>query len=359
MIMTWRWYGEGNDNITLDHIRQIPDVNGIVWSLHHKVAGEVWEMEEIEKVVKQIKSKGFLPDVVESVNVHDDIKSGLPTRDKYIDIYIDTIEKLAKVGVKVICYNFMPIFDWTRTDLYKELPDGSNALFYEKSEITHNAKEMVDRILKGAGGLTMPGWEPERLGRLDELFKQYEGVTEEKLLENFKYFMERILPICEKHNIKMAIHQDDPPWNIFGLPRIVKDRDSIKRLLDAVEHPCNGLTLCTGSLGPNRENNIPDIIREFHHRIYFTHIRNVKIFDNGDFIETCHRGCHGNVDVYEVLKAYHDCGYKGYIRPDHGRHLWGEEKEGCRPGYGLYDRALGVMYLWGVWDSLEKMKEGR
>jgi len=357
MNMSWRWYGEGNDSITLDHIRQIPGVRGIVWSLHDKVAGEVWEMERIQEVTDQIRSKGFSPEVVESVNVHDDIKIGLPSRDKYIDIYIDTIKKLSRVGVKVICYNFMPVFDWTRTDLYKELPDGSNALFYEKAMITNDPSEMVNRILKGAGNFTMPGWEPERLAKLDDLFKAYENVNEDILFNNLQYFLERIIPVCEEYDVKMAIHPDDPAWPIFGLPRIIRNRDYIRRALDSVDSPYNGLTFCTGSLGSNPENDLPTMIREFHDRIHFAHVRNVKVYENGDFIEVSHRGQDGNVDVYECLKAYHECGFTGYIRPDHGRHLWGEEKT-CRPGYGLYDRALGIMYMLGVWDSLEKRKAG-
>ena len=356
MEMIWRWYEEGNDSITLDHIRQIPGVTGICWSLHDKVAGEVWEEERIKHTVELIRSKGFNADVVESVNVHDDIKIGNANRDKYIDIYIDTIKKLSKYGVKVICYNFMPVFDWTRTDLYKELPDGSNALFYEKNAIKQDPKAMADVILKGAGNFTMPGWEPERMAKLDELFAAYEGITEDQLFDNLKYFLEKIIPVCEAYDIKMAIHPDDPPWPIFGLPRIIRSRDHIKRFLDLVDSPYSGLTLCTGSLGPNLLNDIPAIIREFIDRIHFAHVRNVKVYENGDFIEVSHRGKDGNVDIYEVLKAYHDNGFKGYIRPDHGRHLWGEEKH-CRPGYGLYDRAMGVMYMLGVWDSLDKLKE--
>lgn len=354
MKMSWRWYGVGNDDITLDHIKQIPGVDAIVWSLHHKIAGEVWEEEEIKKAVDHIVSKGFDPAVVESVNVHDDIKIGLPSRDKYIEIYIDTIRKLAKHGVKVICYNFMPVFDWTRTDLYRLHPDGSNALFYEKDLVNgKSAREMVDNILEGAGDKTMPGWEPERLANLEELFEKYKDVDEDKLYENCKYFLEKIIPVCEETGICMAIHPDDPPWPIFGLPRIIRSRDHIKRFLDLVPSKNNGLTLCTGSLGPNLDNDIPAIIREFGDRIHFAHIRNVKVFENGDFIEASHRACDGNVDVVEVVKAYHEMGFKGYIRPDHGRHLWGEEKN-CRPGYGLYDRALGIMYMLGIWDTLEK-----
>ncbi len=355
MNMTFRWYGENNDSVTLNHIRQIPGMEGVVWSLHDKVAGEEWEMERILEVKKQADAYGLHIDVVESVNVHDDIKIGLDTRDKYIEIYKDTIKKLSKVGVKVICYNFMPVFDWTRTDLYRELPDGSNALFYEKDLIQDDPKAMAENILKNAGEFTMPGWEPERLANLDKLFKAYEGITEEKLLENCKYFLEKIIPTCEECGIKMAIHPDDPPWPIFGLPRIIRSRDHIKRFLDLVDSEYHGLTLCSGSLGPNLANDIPAMIREFGDRIHFMHVRNVKVFDNGDFTEVSHRAIDGNVDTIEIMKALDDIDFKGYLRPDHGRHIWGEEKH-CRPGYGLYDRALGATYLLGVWESIKRFK---
>jgi len=353
MKMTWRWYGEGNDSITLNHIKQVPGVEGVVWSLHDKVAGEEWELERIFEVKKQADEYGFNIDVVESVNVHDDIKLGLPSRDKYIEIYKDTIYKLSKVGVKVICYNFMPIFDWTRTDLYHPVGDCSNALFYEKDIVQDNPKAMAKYILDNVGDMTMPGWEPERMAQLDDLFEKYDGMTEDKLFENLKYFLEAIIPVCEECDIRMAIHPDDPPWPIFNLPRIIRSRDHIKRFLSLVDSPYNGLTLCTGSLGPNKLNDIPAIIREFGDRIHFAHVRNVKVFENGDFMEVSHRAQDGDVDTVEVMKAYHDIKFKGYMRPDHGRHLWGEEKS-CRPGYGLYDRALGVMYLLGVWDLLNK-----
>ncbi len=354
MKMAWRWYGQGNDDITLDHIRQIPGVETIVWSLHDKVAGEPWELERIQSEVDYIVSKGFDASVVESVNVHDDIKIGLPSRDKYIDIYIDTIEKLASVGVKVICYNFMPVFDWTRTDLYHRMPDGSTALFYEKVVAEgKSSEEMVKTVLDGAGDKTVPGWEPERLKDLTSLFASYKDVDEEKLFGNLSYFLYRIMPTCDKLGVHMAIHNDDPAWPIFGLPRINRSRDHIKRILDLHPSKHNGLTLCTGSLGSSAENNIPALIREFGDRVHFGHVRNVKRFENGDFIETSHRFSDGNVDTVAVMKAYHDIGFTGCIRPDHGRHLWGEESS-CRPGYGLYDRAMGAMYLLGIWDTLER-----
>ena len=353
MNMTWRWFGHGNDNVGLSDIRQIPGVEGIVWSLHDKIAGDVWPMEEIRKVVSDIRNNGFHAEVVESVNIHDDIKIGLPSRDRYIDIYIDTIRKLSRVGVKVICNNFMPVFDWLRTDFHRQLPDGSNAMYYEKALVDVEIGELTARILGKAETFTLPGWEPERLAKIKDLMSAYRDVDEAKLSENLKYFLERIMPVCGECDVRMAIHPDDPPWPMFGLPRIIRSRDHIRNFLKLVDSPYNGLTLCTGSLGAAADNEIPAMIREFGNRIHFAHIRNLKRFDNGDFVETSHRSCDGSLDVYEIVKAYHDIGFKGYVRPDHGRHLWGEEKV-CRPGYGMYDRALGIMYLLGLWEALEK-----
>lgn len=351
MQMTFRWYGEGNDTVTLSQIRQIPGVDGIVWALHDKQPGEIWEPDEIEKVVNQIKSYGFNADVVESVNVHDDIKIGLPTRDRYIENYKQTLKNLKQFGVKVVCYNFMPVFDWTRTDLFHPVGDGSTALYYEKDKIINDPKEMAKYILEKCEGFTMPGWEPERMAHLSELFEAYKDVTKEKLWDNLKYFLEAIMPVCHECGIKMAIHQDDPPWDIFGLPRLLVDEPAIDRFLNMVDDEYNCLTLCSGSLGSNPENNVEDIIRKHCDRIAFAHIRNVKHFPNGDFSEASHRDRDGDIGILDIVKAYHDCGFNGYVRPDHGRHIWGEK---CRPGYGLYDRALGIMYLLGCFDTLEK-----
>lgn len=171
MQMTFRWYGEGNDSVTLEQIRQIPGVTGIVWALHHKQPGEIWYPEEIAAEKKLIEDAGFNIDVVESVNIHDDIKIGKPSRDEYIENYKITLRNLAEAGVKVVTYNFMPVFDWTRTDLFHPLEDGSTALFYEKSLIKDDPMEMADYILKGCKGYTMPGWEPERMARLKELLR--------------------------------------------------------------------------------------------------------------------------------------------------------------------------------------------
>lgn len=354
MRMVFRWYGEGNDTVTLQQIRQIPGVEGIVWALHDVPAGEEWPMNKIQAYKEQAEFYGLHIEVVESVNVHEDIKLGLPTRDRYIANYQNSIVKLASVGVKTICYNFMPVLDWIRSDLFKELGDGSTAMFYEKAIVEQMKPEKLVEKIAANPEFTMPGWEPERLRRLSPLFAAYKEVTEEDLWNNLRYFLEQIIPVAEMCGISMAVHPDDPPWSILGLPRILTGRDSFRRLLALVDSPSNGITLCSGSLGANPQNDIPAMVREFADRIPFAHIRNVRVYENGDFIETSHRACDGTVDIVGIVQAYHENGFTGYVRPDHGRHIWNEH---CRPGYGLYDRALGIMYLWGIWDSLEKQRK--
>ncbi|TDQ56855.1 D-mannonate dehydratase [Mesocricetibacter intestinalis] len=354
MKTTFRWYGLGNDTIPLAHIKQIPSMTGVVWALHDMPAGEVWPEERIAEVKAQVEPYGLNIDVVESVNIHESIKLGSPERDQYIENYKTTLRNLGKYGVKVVCYNFMPVFDWIRTDLFKPAEDGSTALFYEHARIEGiDPKVLVKQFEENSKDLTLPGWEPERLKHLDKLFDLYQGMTEDKLRENLKYFLERIIPTAEEAGIRMAIHPDDPPFSVFGLPRIVKCHEDFQKIVDMVDSPANGITLCSGALGPNLNNNLPEMIRTFHKRIPFAHIRNIKVFDNGDFYETSHLTRDGSLDIAEIVKAYHEVGFEGYWRPDHGRHIWDEK---CRPGYGLYDRALGIMYVEGLWDAYEKQK---
>ena len=361
MKMGFRWYGEENDRIKLSDIKQIPGVEAIVWALHKKMPGEIWYKEEISKVKEELDAHGFLIDVVESVNVHDDIKIGLPTRDKYIDNYIETVKNLSEFGVKVICYNFMPVFDWTRSELFHKLSDGSTALYYQKNMIQEDYNAMASYILDFTEkyNMTFPGWEKERMKELDYLFEAYKGVTHEKLWDNLAYFLQRVIPVCESCGIKMAIHPDDPPWDIFGLPRLITGEESIGKFLKLVDSPCNCLTLCSGSLSANPDNKVSDIVRKYFDKIAFCHIRNVKHYENGDFSEVSHRDCDGDTGILEILKVYHELGYKGYIRPDHGRHLWTEGPGSVRPGYGLYDRAMGIMYMLGAWDMLDKTNNQR
>jgi len=355
MNITFRWYGRENDTVTLEQIKQIPGVKGTVWALHQKPAGDVWEKAEIKEEIEYIQSYGFHTDVVESVNVHESIKLGNEDRMKYIENYKETIRNLAEFGVKVICYNFMPVFDWTRTEMFHPLKDGSTALFYEKAKVDQiDPQELIQTVAKSSD-LTLPGWEPERLERISELFEAYKNVNEEQLWENLAFFLHEILPVAEACGIKMAIHPDDPPWSIFGLPRIITGKASYEKLIQISDSPSNGFTLCTGSMGANPENNMVEVAKEYANRSPFAHIRNVKIYENGDFEETSHYTQDGSIDVKGVVEALHNQDYKGYVRPDHGRHIWGEV---CRPGYGLYDRALGIMYLLGLWDAYEEKKVG-
>lgn len=354
MQMTFRWFGSEKDTITLEQIRQIPNVVGVVPALHNLPAGEAWELDDIMKMKSEIEKAGLTMECIESVNVHEDIKIGLPTRDKYIENYKTSIRNLAKAGVKVICYNFMPVFDWTRTDLAMDMGDGATCLSYDGVQIEGKSPEqMFKDIDDNSNGYAMPGWETERMPEIKELFEKYKGVTSDDLWNNLKYFLDAIMPVCEECDVKMAIHPDDPPWDIFGLPRIIKDRESLKKLLELVPSKYNGLTFCTGSLGASSKNDLPAMIREFGDRIYFAHLRNVNVVDN-HFNETAHESNTGSLDMYEIVKALQDVGFDGYIRPDHGRMIWGEV---ARPGYGLYDRALGVAYLNGLWEAVKKSKE--
>ncbi|RCW74789.1 mannonate dehydratase [Saliterribacillus persicus] len=355
MNMVFRWFGEGNDSVCLEDIKQIPGVKGVVWALHDIEAGEVWPKERIDKIKQEADRLHFHLDVVESINIHESIKLGSTDRDYYIDNYIETIKNVANAGVKVICYNFMPVFDWIRTDLYKTLPDGSSAMFYEKDLIKDlDPLDLADKINENPA-YTMPGWEPSRMKALKNLFEKYQSVTEEDLFQYLRYFLERVIPVCAAHDIKLALHPDDPPWEVFGLPRIATNQKNLGRILQLVDHPANGLTFCTGALGVNPNNNLVKMIEDFQKRIYFAHIRNVKNFENGDFIETSHYTKDGSIEIDAVMEMLSKVNYSGYIRPDHGRHIWNEKS---RAGYGLYDRALGIMYLHGLWDAFERKKEG-
>lgn len=356
MNITFRWYGRNNDTVTLDHIRQIPNVKGIVWSLHQKQAGELWTAEEIQQEVDYIQSNGFHIDVVESVNIHEDIKLGKDSRDIYIENYKQTIRNLANVGVKVICYNFMPIFDWTRTDLFYPLEDGSTALYFDKEKVQSLDPQELVHTIHQSSNLTLPGWEPKRLARIAELFEEYKEVTEEKLWDNLRYFLDRIIPVAEEVGIRMAIHPDDPPYSIFGLPRIITGAKSYEKLIEISNSLANSFTYCSGSMGATTDNDMVEIAKKYAYRSPFAHIRNVKIKENGSFTEMSHFTSDGSINIKAIVKVLHDQNYTGYVRPDHGRHLWGEI---CRPGYGLYDRALGIMYLNGLWDAYNESVGGK
>ncbi|HHU52732.1 MAG TPA: mannonate dehydratase [Clostridiaceae bacterium] len=354
MKMTFRWYGEGNDPIPLKYIKQIPNCSGLMGVLDQYAAGEVWPEDVIADYVKHVNNAGLEVEVIESVNVHEDIKLGLPTRDQYIENYITTIRNLAKHGIKVIVYNFMPVFDWLRTDLARDIPeDGSNSLFYDEQELLGMTPQEIVKQTTENAGFTLPGWEPERLADLDRVMKLYEDVSPEQLLENYKYFLQAIIPVCEEVGIRMGVHPDDPAWPIFGLPRIVHNKEQLKAILNLVDSPANSLCFCTGSLGSNPDNDIPAMLRYFSEkdRVACVHLRNVKYLGERCFREASHLSADGDLDMYEIVRALYETGFDGYARPDHGRMIWDEKG---RAGYGLYDRALGITYLNGLWEALEK-----
>ena len=346
MQMTFRWYGK-DDPVTLEKIRQIPYVTGIVSAIYDVKAGEAWSLEKILELKKEIEDANLKLSVIESVPVHEDIKMGCGDRDRYIENYCTTLRNLAKAGIDCVCYNFMPVFDWTRSDLSYPLPDGSNALIYDN--------ETVLKMNPLSGDLSLPGWDSSYTKEdMRNLLEKYSKITEEDLWNNLKYFLDRVIKVAEEVKVKMAIHPDDPPWSIFGIPRIITNKKNIERFLKLYDSKYNGLTLCSGSLGANPDNDIPYMVRSFCDRIHFAHIRNIKITGDRCFEEAAHKTEAGSLDIFEIVKAYHDCSFDGYIRPDHGRMIWGETG---RPGYGLYDRALGAVYINGIWEALDRLKK--
>ena len=357
MDMTLRWYGPGYDSVTLKQIRQIPGVKNVITTLFGKQAGERWLPEEIAELKRIVEDAGLGIAGIESVNVSDDIKIGTAKADEHIDNYIKTLQALGEADIHVVCYNFMPVFDWTRTELARKRPDGSTVLAYNQDAVDAlDPEKMFDSIAGDANGSIMPGWEPERMAHVKELFEMYKDIDDEKLFENLKYFLERIMPVCDKYDINMAIHPDDPAWSVFGLPRIIINKDNIQRMMKMVDNPHNGVTFCSGSYGTNRENDLPDMIRSLKGRIHFAHVRNLKFNSDRDFEEAAHLSADGSFDMYEIMKALYEIGFDGPIRPDHGRMIWGEV---AMPGYGLYDRALGAAYLNGLWEAIDKQEKRR
>ena len=346
MKMTFRWYGD-DDPVTLEKIRQIPCVSGVVTAVYSVPVGEVWPQEEIDRIKAEANEKGLEMEVIESVPVHEDIKLRRGNYQLYIDNYKENIRRLAKAGVKCICYNFMPVFDWTRSRLDQPLSDGSNALVYYKED--------VDKM--DPTKMTLPGWDasytPDEMSGLIDAYKE---LGEEGLWSNLEYFIKEIMPVAIECDVNMAIHPDDPPWPIFGIPRIITNEKNIDRFLSLYDDVHHGLTLCSGSLGCAKFNDYTAMVKKYGAmgRIHFAHVRNIKILDDGSFEESGHLSSCGSLDVVEILKAYHDCGFDGYLRPDHGRMIWSETG---KPGYGLYDRALGAMYMAGIWETLDKMED--
>ncbi len=349
MKLSFRWYGE-SDPISLEYISQIPGMRSVVSAVYEVKPGEVWPEESLAKMKRQCEAAGLVFDVVESIPVHEDIKLGRGNVDALLDVYCENIRRCAKYGVKCVTYNFMPVFDWTRTQLDKKAPDGSTSLvmYWDQMKGLDPLKDDIH----------LPGWDSSYTqDEVRELIGAYGAIGEEGLWKNLERFLQKVIPVAEECGVVMAIHPDDPPYPIFGLPRIITSEEHLDRFLKLYDSPANGLCLCTGSLGCAASNDVVKMVAKYAAmgRIGFMHIRNVKIMEDGSFEERAHLSSCGSLDIYDIVKALVDNGFDGYVRPDHGRMIWGETG---KPGYGLYDRALGATYLNGLFEACKKAKRG-
>ena len=347
MKLSFRWYGS-DDPISLQYIAQIPGMHSIVTAVYDVKPGEVWPEESLRNIKEQCDAHGLVFDVVESVPVSEDIKLGTEKRDEHLEVYCENIRRCAKYGVKCITYNFMPVFDWTRTQLDKQAKDGSTSLvmYWDQMKGLDPLKDDIH----------LPGWDSSySQDEVRDLIRAYDALGKEGLWKNIEIFLKKVIPVAEACDVTMALHPDDPPYPIFGLPRVITCEENLDRYLAIVDSPANSLCLCTGSLGCAKSNDIPAMVRKYanKNRIGFMHMRNVKILEDDSFEERAHLSSCGSLDMFEIVRALVEEGFDGYVRPDHGRMIWGETG---KPGYGLYDRALGATYINGLFEACEKMK---
>ena len=393
MEKTWRWFGK-KDKITLDMLRQI-GVEGIVTALHDVPNGEVWQREQIRDLREYIESYGMRWSVVESLPVSESIKYGGADRDQLIENYKESLKNLSLEGIHTICYNFMPVLDWARTDLLHENPNGSSNLYFSFAEFAYfdmhilkregadkdwdafgkrlnrdilgevaqlketmtadDDRKLVENIIVKTQGF-VSGNIKEDEERPVELFREllllYKGVTKEQLRENMKYFLSAIMPTCEEYGMYMCVHPDDPPFPILGLPRIVTCDEDIDWFLHAVDNPHNGLTFCAGSLSAGGHNDILKLANKYAERTWFVHMRSCHIFPNGDFTEASHLG--GRADLIELARIFEKVNPKLPMRVDHGMTMLGDENRGYNAGYSFLGRMFALGQVQGILATVDR-----
>lgn len=386
MEKTWRWFGR-KDPITLDMLRQI-GVEGIVTALHNIPLGEVWPREEIRSLRQEIERHGMRWSVVESLPVTETIKYAGKDRDEQIEIYKQSMRNLAAEGVKTICYNFMPILDWARTDLEYPNPDGTSNLYFNRAEFAYfdihilkreNAekdwtdsdlarveelkskmtpegeKRLIENIIIKTQGFVSGNFSESDYAPVEKfrsMLKLYEGIDKNQLRENMKYFLEAIMPVCEETDIKMCVHPDDPPMPVFGLPRIVTCEEDIAWFLNAVPNWHNGLTFCAGSLSAGAHNDVVKLAEKFADRTHFAHIRICCVEPNGNFKESSHL----DPRLIKIVRTFEEKNPSIPMRVDHAPLMLGDEKMGYNPGYSFHGRMLALGMVSGIMDTIDTLK---
>lgn len=380
MEKTWRWFGK-NDKITLPMLRQI-GVEGIVTALHEIPNGEVWPLETILNQKTYIETYGLRWSVVESLPVSEAIKYGGAERDNLIENYKKSLINLGKAGVKTVCYNFMPVIDWIRTDLEYLWEDGTSSLYFDKIRFAYfdclilqraeaekdytvnelkqmyeldkvitdaEKEELVDTIIIKTQGFVngnIKNGDKNPVDTFHHLLAPYKGIDRDALRENLRYFLQAIMSVCDEYGINMCIHPDDPPFPVLGLPRIVTCEEDIAWILHAVNNPHNGLTFCAGSLSAGLHNNVPALARMFAHRTHFVHLRSTNAFPNGNFIEASHLG--GRAHIIELIRIFEKERPGVPMRVDHGRMMLGDTDKGYNPGYSFHGRMMALAQIEGM-----------
>lgn len=380
MEKTWRWFGK-NDKITLPMLRQI-GVEGIVTALYEIPNGEVWPLEAILNQKTYIETYGLRWSVVESLPVSEAIKYGGAERDNLIENYKKSLINLGKAGVKTVCYNFMPVIDWIRTDLEHLWEDGTSSLYFDKIRFAYfdclilqraeaekdytvnelkqmyeldkvitdaEKEELVDTIIIKTQGFVngnIKNGDKNPVDTFHHLLAPYKGIDRDALRENLRYFLQAIMPVCDEYGINMCIHPDDPPFPVLGLPRIVTSEEDIAWILHAVNNPHNGLTFCAGSLSAGLHNNVPALARMFAHRTHFVHLRSTNAFPNENFIEASHLG--GRAHIIELIRIFEKERPGVPMRVDHGRMMLGDTDKGYNPGYSFHGRMMALAQIEGM-----------